>query len=64
MPMREKMFNTHGSVLKILHCVVHYIDVTISPSQAINADLFRVVSKYVEVYLVILYVIALLFSVL
>ena len=41
--------SSQSSILQILHCIVHYIDVSSSPSQSINADLLRVVAKYVEV---------------
>lgn len=37
-----------GAVLQILHCLVHYIDITQASTQAINADLLRVVARYVE----------------
>ena len=40
--------NTQNSVLQILHCLVHYVDVTALPSPCIH-DLLRVVAKYIEV---------------
>ena len=41
--------STQSAVLQILHCIIHYIDVVSAPNPQLNAELFRVVSKYVEV---------------
>uniref|UniRef100_A0A1B6DZ54 Protein furry n=1 Tax=Clastoptera arizonana TaxID=38151 RepID=A0A1B6DZ54_9HEMI len=35
-------------VLSIIHCMLHYIDITSSAAQSINADLLRVIAKYIE----------------
>jgi len=40
--------NTQNAVLQILHCLVHYVDITALPSPCIH-DLLRVVAKYIEV---------------
>ena len=34
-------------VLSIIHCMLHYIDLASSAAQPINADLLRVIAKYV-----------------
>lgn len=36
-------------VLSILHCMLHYIDLNTSMSQPINADLLRVIAKFIDV---------------
>jgi Cell morphogenesis C-terminal len=41
--------STQPAVLEILHCIVYSIDISTASIQAINADLLRVVAKYVEV---------------
>jgi Cell morphogenesis C-terminal len=39
-----------GAVLSILHCLLHYVDFNVSSSaQQVNADLLRVIAKYIEV---------------
>ena len=39
-----------GAVLSILHCLLHYVDFNVSVNiQQVNADLLRVVAKYIEV---------------
>ena len=40
---------TQSAVLQILHCIIHYIDITSSALPMLNGELLRVVSKYVEV---------------
>ena len=35
-------------VLTIIHCLLHYVDMT-SATQTINSDLLRTVAKFVEV---------------
>ncbi|XP_073975779.1 microtubule binding protein furry isoform X3 [Rhodnius prolixus] len=35
-------------VLSIIHCMLHYIDLSAASSQSLYADLLRVVSKYIE----------------
>ncbi|KAK9752212.1 Cell morphogenesis central region [Popillia japonica] len=40
--------NLQLSVLNILHCMLHYIDLASAASQPINADLLRVIVKYIE----------------
>ena len=44
-------------VLTIIHCLLHYVDMT-SATQTINSDLLRTVAKFVEV---IHYIIPILF---
>jgi hypothetical protein len=39
---------TQSAVLQILLCIVYCIDISASSTQAINADLLRVVARYVE----------------
>lgn len=34
-------------VLSIIHCLLHYIDLASSAAQPINADLLRVIAKYI-----------------
>lgn len=36
-------------VLSIIHCMLHYIDISSQAAQPTNIDLLRVISKYVEV---------------
>lgn len=36
-------------VLSIIHCMLHYVDLASAASQPINADLLRVIAKYIEV---------------
>ena len=39
-----------GAVLSILHCLLHYVDFNVSSNaQQVNADLLRVIAKYIEV---------------
>ena len=39
-----------GAVLSILHCLLHYVDFNLSSNaQQVNADLLRVIAKYIEV---------------
>ncbi|XP_071055767.1 protein furry isoform X2 [Onthophagus taurus] len=40
--------NLQQSVLNILHCMLHYVDLASAASQPINADLLRVIVKYIE----------------
>lgn len=35
-------------VLNIIHCMLHYVDLASAASQPINADLLRVIAKYIE----------------
>ncbi|PNF32075.1 hypothetical protein B7P43_G05726 [Cryptotermes secundus] len=35
-------------VLSIIHCMLHYVDLASAASQPINADLLRVIAKYIE----------------
>lgn len=37
------------SVLSIIHCMLHYVDLASPAAQPINTELLRVISKYVEV---------------
>ena len=39
-----------SAVLQILHCIFYCIDVPSSSLQVINADLLRVVTRYIEVH--------------
>ncbi|KAE8748600.1 furry [Frankliniella occidentalis] len=36
------------SVLSIIHCMLHYVDLAAAAAQPINGDLLRVIHKYVE----------------
>ena len=49
-----------GAVLSILHCLLHYVDFNLSANaQQVNADLLRVIAKYIEVveFLIIFFLI-------
>ncbi|XP_026809010.1 protein furry isoform X2 [Rhopalosiphum maidis] len=35
-------------VLNIIHCMLHYVDLSSTSSQPFNADLLRVIAKYIE----------------
>ncbi|XP_050432999.1 protein furry isoform X2 [Adelges cooleyi] len=35
-------------VLNIIHCMLHYVDLSSTTSQPFNADLLRVIAKYIE----------------
>ncbi|XP_046667613.1 protein furry isoform X2 [Homalodisca vitripennis] len=35
-------------VLSIIHCMLHYVDLASAAAQPINADLLRVIAKYIE----------------
>jgi hypothetical protein len=36
-------------VLSIIHCMLHYVDLASAAAQPINADLLRVIARYIEV---------------
>ncbi|KAL3276200.1 hypothetical protein HHI36_020918 [Cryptolaemus montrouzieri] len=36
------------AVLNIIHCILHYVDLASAASQPINADLLRVIVKYID----------------
>lgn len=38
-----------SSVFQILHCMVHYIDISSPSSSVLNAELVHVIGKHVEV---------------
>lgn len=40
--------NLQLPVLNIIHCMLHYVDLASAASQPINADLLRVIVKYIE----------------
>lgn len=40
--------NLQLPILNILHCILHYVDISSVASQPINADLLRVIVKYLE----------------
>ncbi|XP_017780111.1 PREDICTED: protein furry isoform X2 [Nicrophorus vespilloides] len=40
--------NLQLPVLNILHCMLHYVDLASAAAQPINADLLRVIAKYIE----------------
>jgi hypothetical protein len=43
-----------GAVLSILHCLLHYVDFNLSSNaQQVNADLLRVIAKYIEVMVLV-----------
>jgi hypothetical protein len=37
------------SVLSIIHCMLHYMDISSQAAQPTNIELLKVISKYVEV---------------
>lgn len=41
--------NVSLPVLSIIHCMLHYIDISTQAAQPINTELLRVILKYVEV---------------
>lgn len=48
--MLEKGPNSYqSSVFQILHCMVHYIDISSPSSSVLNSELIHVISKHVEV---------------
>lgn len=48
--MLEKGPNSYqSSVFQILHCMVHYIDISSPSSSILNSEFFQVISKHVEV---------------
>lgn len=42
-------------VLNVIHCMLHYIDLSSALAQPISGDLLRVVAKYLDVILVFSY---------
>lgn len=36
-------------VLNVIHCMLHYIDLSTQPAQPISGDLLRVIAKYLDV---------------
>ncbi|KAF5298944.1 hypothetical protein FQR65_LT19560 [Abscondita terminalis] len=36
------------SILNIVHCILHYVDLASAAAQPINGDLLRVIAKYIE----------------
>lgn len=36
-------------VLNVIHCMLHYVDLSSSLAQPISGDLLRVISKYLDV---------------
>ncbi|XP_018335374.1 protein furry-like isoform X2 [Agrilus planipennis] len=40
--------NMQLPILNIVHCMLHYVDLNSASAQPINADLLRVVAKYIE----------------
>ncbi|CAH0545977.1 unnamed protein product [Brassicogethes aeneus] len=40
--------NLQLPVLNIIHCILHYVDLASAAAQPINADLLRVIVKYIE----------------
>lgn len=45
--------NIQGPVMTIIHCLLHYVDMS-QATQTINSDLLRTVAKFVEVSKIIL----------
>lgn len=46
-----------GAVLSILHCLLHYVDFNLSSNaQQVNADLLRVIAKYIEVIVFLVFI--------
>lgn len=41
--------NVAVPVLSIIHCMLHYVDISSQAAQPTNIELLRVISKYVEV---------------
>ncbi|KAF2884642.1 hypothetical protein ILUMI_21529 [Ignelater luminosus] len=40
--------NLQLPILNIVHCILHYVDLASASAQPINADLLRVIAKYIE----------------
>lgn len=40
--------NLQLPVLNIIHCILHYVDLASAAAQPLNADLLRVIVKYIE----------------
>lgn len=40
--------NLQLPVLNIIHCMLHYVDLASAAAQPMNADLLRVIVKYIE----------------
>lgn len=40
--------NLQLPILNIIHCMLHYVDLAAAVTQSINADLLRVIVKYIE----------------
>ncbi|XP_071438579.1 protein furry [Hetaerina americana] len=40
--------NVQVPILSIIHCMLHYVDLASTAAQPINADLLRVIAKYVD----------------
>jgi len=36
-------------VLNVIHCMLHYVDLSAPQAQTINADLLRAIGKYLDV---------------
>ncbi|XP_076272167.1 microtubule binding protein furry isoform X2 [Rhynchophorus ferrugineus] len=40
--------NLQLPILNIIHCILHYVDLATPSAQPINADLLRIINKYIE----------------
>lgn len=43
-------------ILSVIHCMLHYVDLSTQQAQPITGDLLKVISKFLDVSIVILYV--------
>lgn len=41
--------STQSSILLIIHCILHYVDISSLPTPSMSCDIISTVSKYVEV---------------
>lgn len=47
--LEKGMQQVQVPVLNVLHCMLHYIDLSSSQAQPISGDLLRVIAKYLDV---------------
>lgn len=40
--------NLQLPILNIIHCILHYVDLASAAAQPVNADLLKVIAKYIE----------------
>lgn len=47
--LEKGMQQVQVPVLNVIHCMLHYIDLSSSHAQPISTDLIRVIAKYLDV---------------